>query len=72
MNVAARFAIALVRGYQRTLSPFKGPTCRFVPSCSQYTIESIEKKGLLIGTWKGLTRILRCHPFARGGYDPVD
>lgn len=72
MNILARGAIAFVRGYQRFLSPFKMPACRFSPTCSQYMVEAIEKRGVLIGVAKGVARILRCHPFARGGYDPVD
>ena len=68
----ARVATTFVRGYQRFLSPFKTPACRYRPTCSQYMIESIQRRGALVGTWKGICRILRCHPFARGGYDPVE
>ena len=71
-GLAARALIRLARLYQATLSPFIGRQCRFVPTCSVYFIESVEKYGALRGLWKGLRRILRCHPFSRGGYDPVE
>lgn len=63
-------AIALVRIYQITISPWLGPTCRFHPSCSHYMIQAIEKYGLLSGIWRGIKRLCRCHPFHPGGYDP--
>jgi putative membrane protein insertion efficiency factor len=59
------------RAYQLVLSPMLGPRCRFYPSCSCYAHTAIERYGVLPGTWLGLRRILRCHPFAEGGYDPV-
>ncbi|MEZ6092101.1 MAG: membrane protein insertion efficiency factor YidD [Pirellulaceae bacterium] len=59
-----------IRLYQRTISPLLGPQCRFTPSCSQYTIEAIQKYGVLRGIWKGTCRIGRCHPWHPGGYDP--
>jgi putative membrane protein insertion efficiency factor len=63
---------AAVRFYQIYLSPLKGgPTCKFVPTCSQYALEAIEKYGALKGGWLALRRILKCHPFHRGGFDPV-
>lgn len=62
--------IGLVRLYQWTLSPFLGGQCRFEPSCSRYFIEAVEKYGALRGALKGVGRILRCHPFHPGGYDP--
>ena len=61
----------IIRGYQLVLSPLLGPRCRFYPSCSSYTHTVIERHGVLWGSWLGLRRILRCHPFAEGGYDPV-
>lgn len=63
--------VGLIRFYQRFLSPLTGPTCRFHPTCSQYTLEALEKHGALKGSWLGLRRILRCHPFHPGGFDPV-
>jgi putative membrane protein insertion efficiency factor len=66
-----RGAILSIRVYQLLISPLLGPTCRFMPSCSQYTIDAIEHRGFLEGIWLGLRRLLRCHPFHPGGYDPV-
>ncbi|WP_218918309.1 membrane protein insertion efficiency factor YidD [Desulfobulbus propionicus] len=63
--------IALFRGYQLLLSPLFPPVCRFIPSCSQYAIEAVRKHGVFRGTLMAIWRILRCHPFSRGGYDPV-
>ena len=63
--------IALVRFYQVYISPLKGPSCRFVPTCSAYAIEAITKYGALKGSALSLWRILRCNPFCKGGYDPV-
>jgi len=63
--------IGIVKGYQYVISPILPPSCRFIPTCSTYTIQAIEKYGVVRGTYLGLRRILRCHPFSRGGYDPV-
>ena len=63
--------IALIRVYQVTLSPFMGGQCRYEPTCSRYAIDAYERFGPLKGTWLAARRILRCHPFVRGGYDPV-
>ncbi len=56
--------------YQSTISPLLGPVCRFHPSCSNYTLQAMQKYGPLAGCWKGLKRILRCNPWNPGGYDP--
>ena len=60
-----------IRAYQLVISPMLGPRCRFYPSCSCYAHIAIERFGILQGFWLGLRRLLRCHPFAEGGYDPV-
>ncbi len=65
------FLISLIRFYQNAISPLIGPTCRFTPTCSQYTIEAIEKYGVAKGVFLGIKRILRCNPFSKGGEDPV-
>lgn len=66
-----KIALALIRLYQAALSPFMGQQCRFYPTCSHYTAEAIEHFGIVRGVLKGAGRILRCHPYTRGGYDPV-
>lgn len=63
--------LAVLRFYQRRISPLFPPSCRFTPSCSQYTYEAIERYGAAKGGWLGVKRILRCHPFNPGGHDPV-
>jgi putative membrane protein insertion efficiency factor len=63
--------IALVRGYQISLSPLLPASCRYYPSCSAYAIEALEKHGALRGTWMAMRRIGRCNPFRPGGFDPV-
>jgi putative membrane protein insertion efficiency factor len=63
--------VGLIRIYQRFLSPLLGPRCRFYPSCSQYTLEAIERHGPVKGGWLGLCRVCRCHPLNPGGHDPV-
>jgi putative membrane protein insertion efficiency factor len=66
-----QLAMALIRLYQNTLSRVLPSTCRFYPSCSQYTYQAIAKYGFWRGGWMGVKRIARCHPFNPGGYDPV-
>jgi len=63
--------IGLIRLYQLVLSPWIGHQCRFTPSCSHYAIDAIQTHGARKGTWLGLRRIARCHPFCQGGSDPV-
>jgi len=64
-------ALFLIRFYQKQISPFLGKNCRFIPTCSAYTYEAIETYGFLKGTALGIRRILKCHPFHKGGFDPV-
>ena len=66
-----KFMLAAIRFYQRRISPARPPCCRFIPTCSQYALEAIEKYGALKGGLLALWRILRCNPFSSGGYDPV-
>lgn len=63
--------IAMIRFYQRHISPLTPPACRYTPTCSQYTLEAIQKYGAIKGTWLGIKRICRCHPWGGSGYDPV-
>jgi len=72
MKIIKKTMILMIRGYQKYLSPLKRYThCIYTPTCSQYAIEALEKYGVFKGTWLACRRILRCHPFAEGGYDPV-
>ncbi len=64
-------AMALIRGYQRAVSPLLGPTCRFEPSCSDYAHRAIDRHGLRRGASLAVRRLLRCHPWHAGGWDPV-
>jgi len=66
-----RLALGLISLYQLVISPFMLKSCRFIPSCSEYTYEAIDKFGLLKGVWLGFRRLARCHPFHEGDYDPV-
>ncbi|MBW2466498.1 MAG: membrane protein insertion efficiency factor YidD [Deltaproteobacteria bacterium] len=65
------FFLAMIRTYQLLVSPLFPPTCRFTPTCSQYAIDAIKYHGAVKGFFMALWRILRCHPFSDGGYDPV-
>lgn len=71
MSAAARFLRALIRFYKRRISPGLPPSCRFLPTCSEYAYEAIGKHGALKGGLMAAWRILRCNPFCKGGYDPV-
>ena len=71
MNLIAKGLTGLVRAYQVALSPMLGSNCRYQPPCSQYMIEAIREWGAVKGTWTGLRRIGRCHPWAGHGHDPV-
>lgn len=68
----SRVLIGFIRFYQRFISPLKRPCCRFYPTCSEYTIEALKEYGLISGAFLALKRILKCHPFHPGGYDPLD
>lgn len=63
--------VLLVRGYQVAISPLLPPACRYYPTCSHYAVEALERHGAWRGGWLALRRVLRCHPFRPGGYDPV-
>ena len=66
-----RILILIIKGYQKFISPLFPPTCRFYPTCSQYSIEAIRKYGALKGIYLTIRRLLKCHPFHSGGYDPL-
>jgi len=70
-SLASKLLISIIRFYQIAISPLMGKTCRFYPACSAYAIEAISKYGPLKGAYLSLKRILRCHPFNEGGYDPL-
>lgn len=67
----ASFLIALIRVYQKVLSPVLGTQCRFHPTCSRYAVEALQNHGALRGSWLSLRRLMRCHPLNPGGEDPV-
>jgi putative membrane protein insertion efficiency factor len=67
-----KILIYMLKIYRKCLSPFMIHSCRFYPSCSEYAIESLEKKGVLLGMFSALKRLAKCHPFNPGGYDPVE
>ncbi|MBA3500798.1 MAG: membrane protein insertion efficiency factor YidD [Myxococcota bacterium] len=76
MTSTHRFLVALVllpvMFYRRVLSPMKRvPTCRYLPTCSEYAVDAVRQRGIFVGIALSIWRVLRCHPFARGGYDPV-
>ncbi len=66
-----RAIVVLLVGYKRFVSPLLPPACRFEPSCSVYAAEAVEHHGVVRGTWLAVRRLARCHPFSRGGFDPV-
>ena len=70
-NLAQRATLYLLQTYKWALSPMFPPACRYVPTCSEYAMEAVERYGAVLGGFKALLRLLRCHPFANGGYDPV-
>ncbi|WZL83337.1 membrane protein insertion efficiency factor YidD [Vallitaleaceae bacterium 9-2] len=70
-NGLKSLAIGLVKFYRKYISPLKQPTCIYIPSCSSYSLEALERYGFIKGSYLSIRRILRCNPFAKGGYDPV-
>jgi len=70
-NIGAKCIINLIDIYKYLISPLLGNNCIFLPTCSEYTKDSIVKFGLVKGCWLGLKRILKCHPWGKGGYDPI-
>lgn len=71
VDIGRRILIGAIRIYQMTISRALPPSCRYYPSCSEYTLQAVSKYGVLRGGWLGAKRISRCHPFHPGGYDPV-
>jgi hypothetical protein len=72
MSECAKFAVLrMLQGYKWAVSPLLPPACRYVPTCSEYAMEAVERYGAVRGGWMAMRRVLRCHPFVRGGYDPV-
>ncbi len=67
----ANWLIALVAGYRRAVSPWLPPSCRFTPTCSEYAMEALKTRGLWVGFWLTVWRLMRCQPFGKPGYDPV-
>ncbi len=71
MTLGGRIAYAIVRFYQRVISPFTAPSCRYQPTCSEYALDAIKLHGGLRGGWLAIKRIARCHPWGGSGFDPV-
>ncbi|OGT89302.1 MAG: membrane protein insertion efficiency factor YidD [Gammaproteobacteria bacterium RIFOXYA12_FULL_61_12] len=71
MNPLKQALLGIIKGYRYLISPLLGRNCRFYPTCSSYALEAIERYGARRGGWLAIKRILRCHPYNDGGYDPV-
>ena len=71
MSRAARVLLALLRVYREAISPRSLPSCRYLPTCSEYAVDAVTAHGAALGTWLALRRLLRCHPLHAGGHDPV-
>jgi len=70
-QIARTFVLGLLRGYKWAISPMLPPACRYVPTCSDYAMEAVDRYGIFRGSLMATGRLLRCHPFAKGGHDPV-
>lgn len=70
-DCSRKFVVLLLRGYKWAISPMLRPACRYLPTCSEYAMEAVERYGVVVGGMKAVWRLLRCHPFALGGFDPV-
>jgi putative membrane protein insertion efficiency factor len=70
-GLAGTCCLLLITGYRCLISPLFPPCCRYTPTCSEYAVEAVSRYGAIRGMWLAVRRILRCHPFVRGGYDPV-
>ena len=70
-DLAKTFVLSVLRAYQWAISPMFLPACRYTPTCSEYAVEAVDRFGVLRGTGMAIARVLRCHPLAKGGYDPV-
>jgi len=71
MSILQQLVLSLLRGYKWAISPMFPPACRYVPTCSEYAMDAVAHHGVTLGSLMAAWRLLRCHPFARGGYDPV-
>jgi len=71
MKIVRNLVLVMLRGYKWAMSPWLPASCRYVPTCSEYAMEAVERYGALRGGWMALGRLIRCHPFVKGGYDPV-
>ncbi len=72
LKMVKSLLLAILKGYQRFISPLLPPLCRYEPTCSIYMQQAIERKGIIKGLLKGIWRLIRCNPFSTGGWDPVD
>ena len=71
MNIFTLILIKLIKGYKFLISPLLGHSCRYLPTCSEYSIEALKQFGLIKGTFMSIKRILSCHPWSKGGFDPI-
>lgn len=71
MNILKKILLFLINVYRKYISPLKRPTCIYIPTCSKYALEAVNKYGFFKGGYLSIKRVLRCNPFSKGGYDPV-